>query len=60
MDPNIGTWTIKFGKYKGKMYSEIVGLDPSYVEWLIKIIKNEPVKQYLSNIYYRSTQSSVA
>lgn len=47
--PDVNTWVLPFGKYKGKTYVEINALDPGYISWSKENITKEPMKTLLNN-----------
>ena len=48
--PDINTYIIPFGKYKGKTLPEIKDIDPGYISWAKKNMDKEPVRTLLSQI----------
>ena len=45
----VSRWTVKYGKYKGKSFRDIVLADPNYAKWLSDIDKSEKVRAYLKD-----------
>lgn len=45
--PDINTWKINFGKYKGKTIPELAKEDPGYIHWMREKYMNEPVVSLL-------------
>lgn len=48
--PDINTYIIPFGKYKGKTLPEIKEIDPGYISWAKENMTREPVKTLLSQM----------
>ncbi len=49
--PTLEEYTMPFGKYKGKLLTDVVKEDRDYVEWLYsKCALREPLKTYVSDI----------
>lgn len=49
--PPLEEYTMPFGKYKGKLLTDVAKEDRDYVEWLYsKCALREPLKTYVSNI----------
>lgn len=48
--PDINTYIIPFGKYKGKTLPEIKETDPGYISWAKENINREPVKTLLAQM----------
>ena len=46
---HIGKWVVKFGKNKGKTYSELIKSDKKYLEWMVKqnTINNPDLLRFL-------------
>lgn len=49
-EPDIDTYIIPFGKYKGKTLPEIKNIDSGYVIWMKENMNKEPIKTLLSKI----------
>lgn len=45
--PDISTYILPFGKYKGKTLPEIAQSDPGYISWVKENITRDPVKSLL-------------
>lgn len=51
--PDIKTWTMPCGKYKGLTLSEICDVDPNYLRWIANesdMGKTEPLKTFLTKL----------
>lgn len=48
--PDINTWQLPFGKYKGKTLLEINAEDPGYIKWAKENANSEPFKSLVSKI----------
>lgn len=48
--PDIDSYTMPFGKYKGKTLPQIKALDPGYISWAKENMNKEPVKSLLSQV----------
>ena len=48
--PDIATYIMPFGKYKGKTLPEIKEIDPGYISWAKENMDSEPVKALLNQI----------
>ena len=48
--PDIDTFIMPFGKYKGKTLPEIKKIDPGYISWAKENMTREPVKTLLAQI----------
>lgn len=48
--PDIDTYIIPFGKYKGKTLPEIKETDPGYISWAKENMTREPVKTLLAQV----------
>lgn len=48
--PDINTYIIPFGKYKGKTLPEIKEFDPGYISWAKENMTREPVKTLLAQM----------
>lgn len=48
--PDINTYIIPFGKYKGKTLPEIKEIDPGYILWAKENMTREPVKTLLAQV----------
>lgn len=48
--PDINTYIIPFGKYKGKTLPEIKETDPGYISWAKENMTREPVKTLLTQM----------
>ena len=48
--PDINTYIIPFGKYKGKTLSEIKKIDSGYISWAKENMTKEPVKTLLTQM----------
>lgn len=48
--PDINTYIIPFGKYKGKTLPEIKEIDPGYMSWAKENMTREPVKTLLAQM----------
>ena len=48
--PDINTYIIPFGKYKGKTLPKIKETDPGYISWAKENINREPVKTLLAQM----------
>ena len=48
--PDINTYIIPFGKYKGKTLPEIKETDPGYIIWAKENMTKEPVKTLLAQM----------
>lgn len=46
--PDIDTYIMPFGKYKGKPLPEIAQTDPGYIRWAKENMTREPVKSLLA------------
>ena len=46
----INRWTIRFGKYKGKTYSNVIASDMNYIKWMLSKMTTLPenVVEYLT------------
>lgn len=45
--PDVSTYIVPFGKYKGKTLPEIKAIDPGYIAWAKENMTKEPVKSLL-------------
>ena len=48
--PDINTYIIPFGKYKGKTLPEIKEIDPGYISWAKENMTKDPVKTLLTQM----------
>lgn len=48
--PDVNTYIIPFGKYKGKTLPEIKEIDPGYISWAKENMTREPVKTLLAQM----------
>ena len=48
--PNINTWILPFGKYKGMTLTEVQAENPGYIEWARDNIFSEPFKTLVSQL----------
>ena len=48
--PDINTYILPFGKYKGKTLPEIVKINPGYITWAKENMDNEPVRSLLKKL----------
>lgn len=48
--PDIDTYILPFGKYKGKTLAEIARSDSGYISWAKENMTREPVKSLLAQL----------
>ena len=48
--PDINTYVLQFGKYKGKTLPEIAGVDSGYIRWAKENMNREPVRTLLNQL----------
>lgn len=48
--PDIDTYTLSFGKYRGRTLTEIAQSDPGYISWAKGNMPREPIKTLLQSI----------
>ena len=47
-DYDVLNWTIKFGKYKGKTFYDVINTDKKYMDW---VVNNTTINEKIIDAY---------